>query len=72
MPWKESDAQKKTRLATTPRLKRIWKRESNSVLSRTGDEGRAIRAANAAVRIVSERSAAKRVRERSAKRSSRR
>ena len=49
MPWSPSDAKAKTRKAATPNKKRQWSKVANEVLTRTGDEGRAVRAANAAV-----------------------
>ena len=50
LPWNESDAQRHTRKANTPKKKRQFKHVANSILKRTGDEGRAIRGANAAVK----------------------
>jgi hypothetical protein len=49
MPWIADDAQRHTHKATTPELKELWARVANNCLERTGDEGRAIREANAAV-----------------------
>lgn len=49
MPWKPSDASGKTKKANTPKKKRQWRDVGNKVLARTGDEGRAIREANAVV-----------------------
>jgi len=49
MPWKPRDAAKKTKKAASPKAKRQWSDVANSVLKKTGDEGRAIREANAAV-----------------------
>ena len=49
MPWTPSDAKRKTRKASTPKKQRQWSDVANSVLSSTGDEGRAIREANAVV-----------------------
>ncbi len=50
MPWNASDASRKTKKAKSPKAKRQWSAVANSVLSKTGDEGRAIREANAAVK----------------------
>jgi len=50
MPWKPSDAMRHTHKATTDKKKRQFAHVANSILKRTGDEGRAIRGANAAVR----------------------
>jgi len=49
MPWSPSDAPKHTKKANTPKKKRQFSDVANSVLASTGDEGRAIREANAAV-----------------------
>lgn len=50
MPWKASDAKSKTKKATSPKAQRQWKDVANAVLKRIGDEGRAIREANAVVK----------------------
>jgi len=50
MPWKPSDASSKTRKAKSPIAKRQWRDVANSVLAKTGNEGRAIREANAVVK----------------------
>lgn len=50
MPWKPGDAKRHTKKATTPRKKRQFSAVANKVLEDTGDEGRAIRTANAAVK----------------------
>lgn len=49
MPWSASDASKKTHKASTPRKRRQWSDVANSVLAKTGDEGRAVRTANGVV-----------------------
>lgn len=49
MPWEPEDAPRHTHKAVTGRLRRMWAAVANSVLAETGDEGRAIRAANSAV-----------------------
>lgn len=49
MPWTPSDAQRKTRKGSTPKKRRQWRDVANKVLASTGDDGRAIREANAAV-----------------------
>ena len=49
MPWTAKSAGKHTKKATSPTAKRQWKDVANSVLERTGDEGRAIASANAVV-----------------------
>ena len=49
MSWTAADAEGHTKLASTAKLKREWADIANDVLERTGDEGRAIRAANARI-----------------------
>ncbi len=49
MPWKAKDAKRKTRKADTPKKQEVWKQVANRMLGSTGDEGRAIREANAVV-----------------------
>ena len=43
------DADRHTKKANDPKRQRMWAEIANSVLSDTGDEGRAIREANAMV-----------------------
>jgi hypothetical protein len=49
MPWTQSDAQRHTHKATTPALQELWAKIANEALQRLGDEGQAIREANAVV-----------------------
>jgi len=49
MPWTPSDAERHTHKAATPGLQQLWAKVANDALERTGDEGRAIREANAVV-----------------------
>jgi hypothetical protein len=49
MPWKPSDASRKTKKAKSPKAKRQWRDVANGVLAKTGNEGRAIREANAVI-----------------------
>jgi uncharacterized protein YdaT len=49
MPWTAEDAERHTKKADSSKRQRMWAEIANSVLSDTGDEGRAIREANAAV-----------------------
>lgn len=49
MPWSPADAKKKTKKARSPKAQRQWRDVANGVLAKTGDEGRAIREANAVV-----------------------
>jgi hypothetical protein len=50
MPWAPDDAERHTHTATTWALKELWASVANECIERTGDEGRAIREANAVVR----------------------
>jgi hypothetical protein len=50
MPWKSTDANRHTKKAATPKLRRMWKDVANSMLQRTGDDAAAIRAANSVVK----------------------
>jgi len=54
MPWTPDDAERHTHKATTQELKELWAKVANDCLERTGDEGRAIREANAVVRRQAE------------------
>lgn len=49
MPWKPKDATRHTKKAKSAKSQRQWKDVANGVLSKTGDEGRAVREANAVV-----------------------
>jgi hypothetical protein len=49
MPWTSDDAERHTHKASTPELKQLWAKVANESLERDGDEGRAIREANAVV-----------------------
>ena len=49
MPWTPSDAQRHTHKATTPALQELWANVANEALKRLGDEGQAIREANAVI-----------------------
>ena len=49
MPWEASDAKTKTGKANTPGKQKLWEKVSNQVLAKSGDDGRAIREANAVV-----------------------
>lgn len=50
MPWSTGDATRHTKKARSGIAKRQWRDVANSILERTGNEGRAVRGANAAVR----------------------
>jgi hypothetical protein len=56
MPWTANDAQTHTHKATTSELKELWAKVANERLEKTGNEGRAIREANAVVARQAERS----------------
>ena len=49
MPWTASAAQGHTKKAKSAVAKRQWAEVANSVLKRTGDEGSAVRQANAVI-----------------------
>ncbi|MGB9654481.1 MAG: hypothetical protein WCB75_04540 [Pseudolabrys sp.] len=49
MPWTAEDAERHTKKADSAKRQRMWAEIANSVLAETGDEGRAIREANAMV-----------------------
>lgn len=49
MPWSPKDAPKKTKKADTPKEKEQWAKVANSVLKKTGDDGKAVRIANSAI-----------------------
>ncbi|MBO0751738.1 MAG: hypothetical protein J2P53_06490 [Bradyrhizobiaceae bacterium] len=49
MPWNPNDAERHTHKAATNALKELWAKIANEALERTGDEGRAIREANAVI-----------------------
>jgi len=48
VPWNPEDAARHNKKATGHNA-RVWSNVANSVLTRTGDDGRAIREANAVV-----------------------
>jgi uncharacterized protein YdaT len=50
MPWSSRDAKRHTHKATTAKKKRQFAHVANKVLEESGDEGKAIRIANAAVK----------------------
>jgi uncharacterized protein YdaT len=49
MPWHPEDAPRYTKKADTVELCEMWSEVANKVLTETGDEGRAVRTANAVV-----------------------
>jgi hypothetical protein len=51
MPWKPGGSLRhNSRLKGKPKKQRQWSAVANNVLKRTGDEGRAVRSANAVVK----------------------
>lgn len=50
MPWTAADAHRHSHKAKRGKSSRQWAEVANSVLKRTGDEGRAVRAANSVVK----------------------
>ena len=50
MPWGAKDAKRHTKKAKSAKSKRQWGHVANSVLERTGDEGRAVAAANSVIK----------------------
>jgi hypothetical protein len=54
MPWSTEDVDRHKKGLSTDK-KELWVKVANEVLDKTGDEGRAIREANAAVDRVEER-----------------
>ncbi|HVE22371.1 MAG TPA: hypothetical protein VNC39_10360 [Acidocella sp.] len=49
MPWTPDDAERHTHKASSPALRELWAKIANECLERTGNEGRAIREANAVI-----------------------
>jgi len=52
MPWNPSEATSKTKKANTSSKKATWSKVANSVLSKSGDDAKAIKIANAAMRKI--------------------
>jgi len=50
MPWSSTDAKRHTHKAKSAKQRRQWAHVANSVLKRTGDEGRAVAAANSVLK----------------------
>lgn len=50
MPWGSKDASRHTKKAKSPKRKRQWAHVADSILERTGDEGRAVRGANSVIK----------------------
>lgn len=50
MPWTMKSATKHSAKADTPAKKKQWSDTANAVLAKSGDEGKAVRIANAAVK----------------------
>ena len=60
MPWGSKDASRHTKKAKSPKRKRQWADVANSILKRTGDDARAIRGADSAVKKSQSRRTKKR------------
>jgi hypothetical protein len=56
MPWLTDDDSLRHNKFAEGRLGEIWRKVANETLERTGDEGRAIREANAVVDRIREKS----------------
>jgi hypothetical protein len=67
MPWTGADASRHTKKAQSSKKKKTWSKVANSVLRKTGNEGRAIREANAVVKKSTKKKAAKKASKKSAK-----
>lgn len=50
MPWSPKDAERHTKKASTPSSKKQWAAVADAVRAKTGNDGQAIRVANAAVK----------------------
>ncbi len=50
MPWGPQSAKKHDSKADTPKKQAQWSAVANSVLNKTGDEGRAIKTANGVIK----------------------
>lgn len=55
MPWRSSDAYRKTKKATSPTKKRVWAQVANRELASGASEGSSIRQANAVVARIKKR-----------------
>ena len=60
MPWAPKDASKHDKGAKSSKRKRQWADVANSILKRTGDDARAIRGADSAVKKSQSRRTKKR------------
>lgn len=49
MPWTPKDATRHTKAAKSPAAKKQWAKVADATLAKSGDEGSAIRIANAAI-----------------------
>ena len=50
MPWGAKDAKRHTKKARSTAAQGLWAQVANQVLAKTGNEGRAVREANAVVK----------------------
>lgn len=60
MPWRAGDVSKHNKSVKSPKRRRQWRDVANSILARTGDEGRAIRGANSVVKKAQSKRSRKR------------
>lgn len=49
MPWSNKDSQRHTHKADTPQKQAQWSAVANAVLKQSGNEGKAVRAANGVI-----------------------
>jgi hypothetical protein len=59
-PWDPEESRRHTKKASSAVSQRQWSKIANSVLDKTGDEGRAVRTANGVVKKRSAKRGAKR------------
>ena len=59
MPWTPKEAVKHNRSVKSSKRKRQWSKVANAILEKTGDDARAIRGANSAVKKAKRRSSSR-------------
>jgi hypothetical protein len=59
MPWDPEESRRHTKKASSAVSQRQWSSVANSVLAKTGDEGKAVRIANGVVKKRSKKSGRK-------------
>jgi hypothetical protein len=55
MPWSPADAPRHDKAADTSKKRTVWARVADSVLAKTGDDGRAAHTANGVLKKLAER-----------------